>query len=126
MQVIADVRAKLETAARLDEREKPSFPTLSPQVAAELSGEEIAMLPMEIRLMMPEVPAHPFPRIAMTPLPSDISVAIHSMPCEESGHSIRVRETSEAEHKTMWPVLTLVAYFAAACLAGFGAVYCLA
>ena len=116
--VIPDVREKLEAC------DASSFPTLSPQVAAELSGEEIAMLPMEIRLKLPET--HPFPRIAMTPLPADLGVAIHSTPSKELGHSISVSETNEAEPKTLWPVLTLVAYFAAACVAGFGAVYCLA
>jgi hypothetical protein len=125
VQLIADVREKLETAAQLDAMaERPSFPTLSPRVAAELSGEEIAMLPMEVRLMLPEVA---FPRIAMTPLPGpDLCIAIHSTPCRELGHAIRVSETTSLEPAPVWPVLTLVAYFTAACLAGFGAVYCLA
>jgi hypothetical protein len=123
--VIPDVREKLEAC------DASSFPTLSAQVAAELTGEEIAMLPMEIRLKLPET--HPFPRIAMTPLPSDLSVAlhstpiaIHSTPSKELGHEIRVTEPAESAPTTAWPVLTLVAYFTAACLAGFGAVYCLA
>jgi hypothetical protein len=125
VQLIADVREKLESAAQLDAMgERLAFPTLSPRVAAELSGEEIAMLPMEIRLMLPEMA---FPRIAMTPLPgADMCIAIHSTPCKELGHALRVSETTDVEANTMWPVLTLVAYFTAACLAGFGAVYCLA
>lgn len=89
VQLIADVRDKLEAAARLDSQgERLSFPTLSPRVAAELSGEEIAMLPMEVRLLLPEVS---FPRVAMTPRPgADMCIAIHSTPCKELGHAIRV------------------------------------
>lgn len=130
VQVIADVRAKLESAAQTPtqwdaQHDRPSFPTLSPQVAAELSGEEISMLPMEIRLMLPEVS---FPRIAMTPAPSDLTIAIHSTPCKELGHSIRISDGVEAAPaaSTAWRVLALVGYFIAACFAGLGAVYCLA
>lgn len=134
VQVIADVRAKLESAEENLTRwdalaERSSFPTLSPQVAAELSGEEIAMLPMEIRLMLPEVQAIQFPRIALTPLPRDVTVGIHSTPCKELGHSIRVSESIEAAARApsaAWTTVMLLGYFLLACLAGLGAVYVLA
>jgi len=41
------------------------FPELSEQVAKELSGEEISMLPMEIRLKLPEVESSPAAQLTM-------------------------------------------------------------
>jgi hypothetical protein len=73
---LADVRARLdraeETAAqRAADCERGSFPVLSPQIVGHLSGEEIAMLPMEIRLTLPEPPSwYAGPRIELTPVPS--------------------------------------------------------
>lgn len=137
VQVIADVRAKLETAEQVSkwdaQADRPAFPTLSPQVAAELTGEEIAMLPMEIRLLLPEVSPLQFPRIAMTPVPADLTIGIHSKPCKELGHSIRVSEPVEATGKatpesaptSSWSTVWLLTYFLIACFTGFGIVYCL-
>jgi hypothetical protein len=65
-QAVADVRARLDChddrhAERALLTERPAFPTLSAHVVAQLSGEEIAMLPMEMRLLLPELPAQPVP-----------------------------------------------------------------
>lgn len=98
--------------------DEPWFPTLSPQIAAALSGEEISMLPMDIRLRLPDIAQHPFPRIEMTPLPGNLSIKFNATPREVKVEAVQplVPERN---------VVVLVGYFAAACLAGFGAVYCL-
>src|SRR5690349_19113154 len=63
-QTIADARAKLDRV-----QEQPEFPVLSHQIVANLSGEEISMLPMEVRLLLPEVPSWDAPpAIHMTPV----------------------------------------------------------
>lgn len=92
-QTVSDAIARLDADVLA---ERVAFPALSPQVVSNLSNEEIAMLPMELRLMLPEVPAHAsHPRVQLTPVPSEQSISIRSVPCVRRGHSIRV-EASEA------------------------------
>lgn len=58
LQAVADVREKLDVEMSPERDamyERGPFPVLSPKVVGELSAEEIAMLPMEIRLTLPEV-----------------------------------------------------------------------
>ena len=82
-QAVADARARLDTAdetasERAASRERVSFEALPLHVVEQLSGEEIAMLPMKLRLTLPEVPSWPTPpRIEITPGPGDV-VFIHS------------------------------------------------
>jgi hypothetical protein len=106
-------------------REVVSFPTLSPQVFARLSAEEITMLPMEIRLNLPEVRNWmTAPRIEMTPAPDGRVIGIHSAPCKDHGHSIRVTEQTPAAARSR--LLTIFSSFAAVFLVGLCAVYLLA
>ena len=121
-QTVADARARLATADETAEeraalRERVSFPALSANVVAQLSGEEIAMLPMEMRLMLPAVPDWPAPpRIEITPVPGD-AVFIHAMRGDEHDDSIRVTARDSAR------TATSVALFATALLALACAVY---
>ena len=96
--------------------------SLSPQVVAQLSGEEIAMLPMEIRLTLPEVAAWKTPpRIEMTPVPGEQVITIRSTPCKERGHSMHITEHVSSDDGVR--TATIIAGFAATILVGWCAGY---
>ncbi len=63
---VAEVRAKLD---RGEEIAVPSRPVLSAQVAAELSTEEIAMLPAEVQATLPVVAPEPPPELPIELMP---------------------------------------------------------
>jgi hypothetical protein len=117
-QAIADVRARLDTAdetasERAASRERVSFEALSPQIVEQLSGEEIAMLPMEMRLTLPEVPGWPAPpRIEITPVPGD-AVFIHSTHSSERTESVGIRGRNAARFATLLASLLGVAILCA-------------
>ncbi|HEY5927942.1 MAG TPA: hypothetical protein VIV11_39920 [Kofleriaceae bacterium] len=120
-QAVAEVRARLDTAEetaaeRAASRERVSFAAMSPQVVAQLSAEEIAMLSIE---RTPEgwhstTPPH----IAMTP---DDVVAIHSVPCNERGHAIRVSTRERAGNAL--ELATIITSLAATFVVGIYVVY---
>ena len=115
-QAVADVRARLdsageEAAQRFAAGEYAAFPVLSPQVAAHLSGEEISMLPMEIRLTLPDVPAWmASPRIEMTPVPGASLIALPRSTNAADGF---------AEELVPVRLMTILASFTIAFLVGF-------
>ena len=75
---ISDVRARLERGEDLSQE-----PCLSARVASHLTAEEIAMLPMDLRLRLPDVTAWQAPpRIELTPMPGLPCVDLHPIPTD--------------------------------------------
>ena len=79
-----------------------SCPALSAQVVAELSAEEIAMLPAEIR---PEVPAV----IEMPPRVPGDAIDIHSALDKDLGHSIHLTAPVAAALRSRFPLIATFA-----------------
>ena len=86
------------------------LPTLSPAIVAELSAEEIAMLPIEFRRMLP----------AVTETVGD-SVEIHSVACGDVGHVVEVNEVDTFRRRTYFAIL--MACFVAAFVVGIFVAY---
>jgi hypothetical protein len=79
-----------------------SCPALSSQVVAELSAEEIAMLPAEIR---PEAPAV----VEMPPVVSGDAIDIHSALDKDLGHSIHLTAPVPAMLRSRFPMIATFA-----------------
>jgi hypothetical protein len=111
-QTIADARAKLDRA------DESPFPVLSHQIVANLSGEEISMLPMEIRLRLPEVRSWQTPP-AIELLPAGDRISSRSVSAREApvvAVEVPVRRPS---------LLALIALFVAAFFVGMLGAYVL-
>jgi hypothetical protein len=110
-QTIADARAKLD---RIEQESE--FPVLSHQIVANLSGEEMSMLPMEIRLRMPQVASWETPpAIEMTT--GDDCITIHSVLPRE----VPVIEVEMPVRRP--PMLALIALFFGAFVVGLLGAY---
>ena len=109
-QTVADARAKLDSA---DDRAE--FPVLSHQIVANLSGEEISMLPMEIRLRLPEVPAWETPP-TIELMPGTDRITSYSRPPREIAVETPMRRQATVK---------LIALLAAAFLVGLLGAYVL-
>lgn len=73
---VADVRERLDRGEDLSAR-----PWISARVASHLTAEEIAMLPMDLRLRLPAVTAwNAPPRIELTPMPGLPCIDLHPVP----------------------------------------------
>jgi hypothetical protein len=124
-QAVADVRARLDSAdesatERTAAHERALYPSLSPHVVAHLSGEEIAMLPMEIRLTLPEVAGWQAPpRIEMTPVPGPVCIQPHVAPANES----RMVSSAAVQEPSLLRFATVIASFGVTFLAGICALY---
>jgi hypothetical protein len=119
---VAEVRARLDSAEesaaeRAASHERVAFPALSAQVVAQLSGEEIAMLPMELRLSLPDATDWQPARIEMTPVPG---LQLRSARCEPVADSI---VTAPVHGASPLRVMTIITSFAAAFFLGACAYY---
>ncbi|HUS30679.1 MAG TPA: hypothetical protein VMZ53_19350 [Kofleriaceae bacterium] len=130
--VVAEVRARVGSEHDMAEGSGPCdaidrisdgvpCPVLSRRIVASLSGEEIAMLPMELRLALPKTPTweNP-PRIQMTPVPDGECITIHSTKPKDSCAAMSAGAPEIASVPSM---ATIVASFAATVLVGLAAFY---
>ena len=111
---VSDLRARLDRGENVS-----AEPWISARVASHLTADEIAMLPMDLRLRLPAVTEwNAPPRIELTPMPGLPCIDLHPVPAQAPVEvTDRVREPAPSEARVVSIAIGFAVAMLGACAA---------